>query len=232
MPYIELRLDDGKSQKITQKPDWTITFNEMSMGEHTIYVHAVEDKIKGPDVSVNFIASPIPQGVTASDGTYIDKIRITWNSVTGAEKYYIYRSLSAGSGYVEIINVVSTSYDDIAVGAGTNYYYKIKAWSIAIGGSPYSDYDIGTKFDPIPSVSKKEMVSVLEGTFTQEDTVAKSFSHTITGFNMGKYEVTYEFWYEVYTWAVANGYYFANVGKEGHDGTAGINPLQFHCTQA
>ena len=82
--YIELRLDNGKSQKITQKPNWTITFNEMSMGGHTIYVHAVEDKIKGPDVSVNFIVSPIPQGVTASDGTYIDKIRITWNSVTGA----------------------------------------------------------------------------------------------------------------------------------------------------
>jgi formylglycine-generating enzyme required for sulfatase activity len=32
-------------------------------------------------------------------------------------------------------------------------------------------------------------------------------------------EITYELWYAVRTWARANGYTFANPGREGHDGT-------------
>jgi formylglycine-generating enzyme required for sulfatase activity len=31
-------------------------------------------------------------------------------------------------------------------------------------------------------------------------------------------------WYTVHQWAIANGYTFANAGKEGHDGSAGASP--------
>ncbi|MDH5716002.1 MAG: formylglycine-generating enzyme family protein, partial [Spirochaetia bacterium] len=44
------------------------------------------------------------------------------------------------------------------------------------------------------------------------------------GYLMAETEVTYGLWYEVYTWAVANGYTFANVGREGNDGTLGTYP--------
>ena len=57
-----------------------------------------------------------------------------------------------------------------------------------------------------------------------EDTVAYSFEHTISPFTMGKYEVTYQLWYTVYSWAVAHGYSFANPGAEGHDGVPGADP--------
>jgi len=71
----------------------------------------------------------------------------------------------------------------------------------------------------------REMVSVPGGTFTQEDTYGdNSFEHTISSFDMGKYEVTYALWYEVYQWAVSNGYKFANAGREGNDGTDGAKP--------
>jgi len=76
----------------------------------------------------------------------------------------------------------------------------------------------------LSDIAKREMVSVPGGVFTQEDTSGNSFSHTITGFKLGKYEVTYELWYTVYTWAVDNGYYFANAGREGNDGTTGAAP--------
>ncbi len=63
----------------------------------------------------------------------------------------------------------------------------------------------------------REMVSVPGGTFTQEDAddSGNSFEHTISSFEMGKYEVTYALWYEVYQWAISNGYKFANAGLEG-----------------
>jgi formylglycine-generating enzyme required for sulfatase activity len=45
-----------------------------------------------------------------------------------------------------------------------------------------------------------------------------------TGYEIGRTEVTYEQWYEVYTWAASNGYNFANPGREGNDGTDGAPP--------
>jgi len=74
-----------------------------------------------------------------------------------------------------------------------------------------------------------DLVSVPGGTFVQTEaeydgTAGPSFSHTISAFAIGKYEVTYEIWYTVYTWATNNGYQFANAGREGNDGTIGAAP--------
>jgi formylglycine-generating enzyme required for sulfatase activity len=68
-----------------------------------------------------------------------------------------------------------------------------------------------------------ELVPVSGGTFTQTDGT-NSFSHTVSSFEMGKYQVTYDLWYTVYQWAAANGYTFQNAGKEGSNGTAGAAP--------
>jgi formylglycine-generating enzyme required for sulfatase activity len=51
----------------------------------------------------------------------------------------------------------------------------------------------------------------------------------LSPFKIAKYATTYELWYEVKQWATdaardANGYTFANAGKEGDDGTAGAAP--------
>jgi formylglycine-generating enzyme required for sulfatase activity len=65
------------------------------------------------------------------------------------------------------------------------------------------------------------MVSVPGGTYTQYtpmSTAAENFSHTVSDFQIGKYEVTYELWHTVFQWALSNGYHFGNPGREGHDG--------------
>jgi formylglycine-generating enzyme len=53
--------------------------------------------------------------------------------------------------------------------------------------------------------------------FTMIDVPAQSYEIAQT-------EVTYELWYAVKTWALNNGYSFANAGREGNDGTAGAAP--------
>ena len=60
-------------------------------------------------------------------------------------------------------------------------------------------------------------------TFTQTDGTL-SFEHSVSGFWIGQREVTYELWYTVYQWAINNGYYFANAGREGSDGVIGAPP--------
>jgi formylglycine-generating enzyme required for sulfatase activity len=47
---------------------------------------------------------------------------------------------------------------------------------------------------------------------------------TLSPFKIAKHETTYELWYEVLQWAIANGYDFANLGREGNDGTDGAAP--------
>lgn len=67
------------------------------------------------------------------------------------------------------------------------------------------------------------MVSVPGKSFKTGVTDAGTAS--VTGaFSLGETEVTYELWYAVKSWAVANGYYFANQGKEGSAGTVGAAP--------
>jgi len=71
-----------------------------------------------------------------------------------------------------------------------------------------------------------EIISVQGGTFTQTDAnnTAESFVHTISGFKMGIYPVTYDLWYSVRQWAIVSGYAFAHPGREGNRGTNGALP--------
>ena len=86
-----------------------------------------------------------PTNVSASDGTYTDKIYITWGPVSGATYYEIYRSTSA-SGEKRSIGsnaVPAFSDEDGSLVVGTTYYYWIKAVNSA-GTSGFSSYDTGS----------------------------------------------------------------------------------------
>lgn len=76
------------------------------------------------------------------------------------------------------------------------------------------------------TIDSSILVSVPGGTFTQTDAnnTANTFSHTISTFSIGKYQVTYDLWYTVRQWAILNGYSFANAGMEGSNGTIGYAP--------
>jgi formylglycine-generating enzyme required for sulfatase activity len=47
---------------------------------------------------------------------------------------------------------------------------------------------------------------------------------TLSAFKIAKYETTYQLWEDVYDWAIAHGYTFANPGVEGH-GTNGTGTV-------
>ncbi len=53
---------------------------------------------------------------------------VKWETVEGAEKYYIYRATSRSGSYKRVKSAISArSYTDTTAKAGTNYYYKVKA---------------------------------------------------------------------------------------------------------
>jgi len=85
-----------------------------------------------------------PTGVSASDSSYCGYVRITWNAVSGATSYKIYRSTSATGTYTQIGTDMASPYDDTTAVPGTQYYYKLKATN-ACGDSAFSNYDAGRR---------------------------------------------------------------------------------------
>ena len=86
-----------------------------------------------------------PAQVSASDGTYTDKVLLTWTASTGATSYKVYRSASNSSASASLLASVSAfAYSDTTAEAGTTYYYWVKA-SNAGGDSGFSSGDSGRR---------------------------------------------------------------------------------------
>lgn len=62
---------------------------------------------------------------------------------------------------------------------------------------------------------------VSDGSYTQYQFLNSGFVHNITGFSIGKHEVTFELWRAVYLWANQHGYSFSHSGSEGASGSSG-----------
>ena len=79
-----------------------------------------------------------PTGLKATQNGEI--IQLTWNAVSNATKYYIYRSTSSYSGYTLIDESYTNSFDDnYSFMSGTTYYYKVSAVNMG-GESSQSSY--------------------------------------------------------------------------------------------
>ena len=91
-------------------------------------------------VSVKTVAQQKPSapvvkiGHSAASG----KPMLTWNAVSGATAYKVYRATSKSGTYSLLGTVTATNYTNTGAKAGTTYYYKVKAVNSA-GESAYSN---------------------------------------------------------------------------------------------
>ena len=69
--------------------------------------------------------------ILGADDSSAGKIRINWDSVTGATSYTVYRSTSASSGFSKISTENTPDYTDTTASVNTTYYYKIDACNAA-----------------------------------------------------------------------------------------------------
>jgi hypothetical protein len=82
-------------------------------------------------------STPMPSAPTGliTTGATSNSITISWNPVSGATGYYVYRSLTYSGTYTLRGTVTTTSYTDTGLSAGTTYYYKVAAYITAGTGS-------------------------------------------------------------------------------------------------
>ena len=83
-------------------------------------------------------------------------VKVTWNSVSGADYYYVYRKISGGS-YSYIGKTNKTSFTDEKASAGKTYTYKVRAKN-EVGYSDYSSTKTVKHLDQ-PSIKTPENIT-------------------------------------------------------------------------
>ena len=100
------------------------------------YSNIVSGKVKS--VTPKPSAPVVKIGHSAASG----KPMLTWNAVSGATSYKVYRATSQKGTYSLLGTVTATSYTNTGAKAGVTYYYKVKAVNSA-GESAYSNVASG-----------------------------------------------------------------------------------------
>ncbi len=75
-----------------------------------------------------------PDGLNATDGTFADKVRLTWAAAAGASYYKVYRASDGGVAYEVSGWLNTTNYDDSAAEPGVVYDYYVQSAVSSSGG--------------------------------------------------------------------------------------------------
>ena len=103
---------------------------------------------------------PVPAAPSASDGTFGDRVQVSWAAVAGAQSYDLARCDSAGSvnGSCASLSLTATSVADVLAEPGRTYYYSLRACN-ASGCSGFSAADAGSRAVAVPAVPAAPVAS-------------------------------------------------------------------------
>ena len=117
-------IDDTTANPGTLYFYWVVATNAVSTSEKST-------------VEMGFRSIPAPSGVTATTTSGAAAVTISWQPVTGAVYYRVYRGTKSGEAYaVDIDTTTETTYADESGAANKTYYYSVKA----VGASCDSDF--------------------------------------------------------------------------------------------
>lgn len=119
-----------------------------------------------------------PTGLAATDGTSTANVTLTWTKVTGANGYYVIRTLPGGSATViaTITNGNTVTYADTTVTAGVVANYQLKARTPA-GASGYGVANTGWR-----NLAAPTNVAATDGTSTVKVRVSWTAVAGATGY--------------------------------------------------
>ncbi|MDD5679230.1 MAG: MBG domain-containing protein [Kiritimatiellae bacterium] len=94
-------------------------------------------------IVINVVGLLPPAGVTASKGTFADKVLVTWDTVTNATGYQVWRNTANITNTATNIDVIATNrYDDITAVPEVTYYYWVRSVN-ELGAGVFSLSDFG-----------------------------------------------------------------------------------------
>ena len=135
--YWVYRSTDGKNFKYYDSTTKTsYTNNSTSIGTTYYYkvkaVAVVDGKDYASDYSVIRSIQCKPAAPSVSINRSNGKPKLSWKAVSGATKYWIYRSTD-GKNFKYFDSTTKTSYTNSGAASGTKYYYRVKAVAVVNG---------------------------------------------------------------------------------------------------
>jgi hypothetical protein len=91
-----------------------------------------------------------PEGLTASQGTSLTAVNLSWTAASGATSYRVYRTSNLTT---PIATVSGTSYADTSAVPGVPTEYCVRAFSATAGLSEHGDFVTGSRKAPVPTVT-------------------------------------------------------------------------------
>ena len=132
--YWVYRSTDGKNFKYYDRTNNTSYTNKSTEIGTTYYykVKAVNANNVASDYSVSKGIRCKPAAPTVSIYRTNGKPKLSWKAVSGAKKYWIYRSTD-GKNFKYFDSTTKTSYTNSGAASGTKYYYRVKAVAVVNG---------------------------------------------------------------------------------------------------
>lgn len=173
---VEYALAGYSSQATASPGESFISSDGSTWTDTTDYSSTMNVCIKAFMSATAYPYSP-PANVSATDGTYSDKVRLTWSHVSGAASYSIYRNtINSVLSASLLVNTAALYYEDSAVTPGIVYYYSVKTIG-ASGSSDYSIADYGSA-----QILPPAGLSASQGTSTDSAQLSWSASSGATGY--------------------------------------------------
>jgi hypothetical protein len=183
------RIEDvatGAVEEVNFSPTDTIeppTTPWKEIGAHT-YFNNLETTLEVlfDEVMVSETVYPTPPvNVAASDGTYLDRVELTWMVSSWPPSYKVYRSPSLLGIKTYLGRTSRPPYNDRTALPGKTYYYWVKAAN-TFGTSEFSLPDEGYRSNRIPSPPGNVLAS--DGTIADRVEVTWAFSPGATSYTV------------------------------------------------
>ncbi len=99
---------------------------------------------------------PMPGKVTDLEAKSASptKVKLTWDKVSGAKGYVVYRATSKSGTYKRIAYTTKNSYTDSELTCGKTYYYKVKAWAGSSSNKICGATSSADSAKPLPAAPK------------------------------------------------------------------------------
>lgn len=177
----------GSASNVTVTGQYTTEYSDSAALPGTLYYYWIR-ATNAAGVSAyspsdtGYRALQTPFDLSATDGAYADRVRLTWSAATGATGYQVWRNTSASSASATLIGTPATSpFDDTSATPGTTYYYWLKATN-TISSSSFFTYDTGYRLAGAEMDVQGNSVSIVDGDATPSLTDHTDFgSAQVTG---------------------------------------------------
>jgi hypothetical protein len=176
---------NGETRAFAASNSWRAAPIPLQIGRNEIFVIGTNALgVTSSDSTRIDRQPPTPTACSATDGTLIDVVRVSWHTVAGATKYGVYRNTTADQSTAELVSGMLSGgpYEDSSVTPGLHYVYWIRSWHDEV----WSDFSTADQGHAALSVATGVVATI--GIYTDRVSVTWAPVHGATHYTVYRNE--------------------------------------------